>query len=65
MKKMITIPLTAALLFLSATVFANDYYVITGTYETQHEAQQIAALKGGWVLHTGFYNQLTANLFAW
>lgn len=56
--------LTVALFFLSGLVLADDFYVITGTYKTQKEAQQVAATKGGWVLNTNFYNQLTPNLFA-
>lgn len=43
---------------------ADDFYVITGTYKAQKEAQQVAALKGGWVLNTNFYSQLTPNLYA-
>lgn len=43
---------------------ADDFYVITGTFKTQSEAQQVAATKGGWVLNTNFYNQLTPGVFA-
>jgi len=48
---------------LSVPILADDFYVVTGTYKIQPEAQQ-AAVKGGWVLNTNFYNQLTPNLFA-
>lgn len=53
-------------LLLTSTVCAkaDDFYVITGTHKTQKEAQQVAALKGGWVLNTNFYSQLTSNLYA-
>jgi hypothetical protein len=47
-----------------ALAHADDFYVITGTHKIQKEAQQVAALKGGWVLNTNFYNQLTPSLFA-
>lgn len=43
--------------------YADDFYVITGTHKTQKEAQQVAAIQGGWVLNTSFYNQLTPSLF--
>jgi hypothetical protein len=54
------------ILLIALPVFAHadDYYVITGTHKTQEEAQQIAAMKGGWVLNTNFYNQLTPGLYA-
>ncbi len=52
------------LVILPMTAVADDFYVITGTYKTQKEAQQTAATKGGWVLNTNFYNQLTSNLYA-
>ena len=64
MSKFTTIATALVLLFLSGSVVADDYYVITGTYKTQIEAQNIAAMKGGWVLNTNFYNQLSPNLFA-
>ena len=64
MRKFTTIATALVLLFLSGSVVAADYYVITGTYKTQIEAQNIAAMKGGWVLNTNFYNSLTPNLFA-
>ena len=63
MSKFTTIATALVLLFLSGSVVADDYYVITGTYKTQIEAQNIAAMKGGWVLNTNLYNQLTPNLF--
>lgn len=56
--------LAALLFFISGPVFAADFYVITGTYKMQKEAQQVAAIKGGWVLNTNFYDQLTPNRFA-
>ena len=43
---------------------ADDFYVITATHKTQKEAQDAAALKGGWVLNTNFYTQLTPDLYA-
>lgn len=43
---------------------ADDFYVITGTYRSQKEAQNIAVSNGGWVLHSNFYNNLASNLFA-
>lgn len=46
------------------TANAGDIYVITGTYKAQAEAQEVAALRGGWVLNTNFYDRLTPNLFA-
>ena len=56
--------LVAALIFISGPVFADDFYIIIGTYKLQKEAQQAAATKGGWVLNTNFYDRLTPNLFA-
>jgi hypothetical protein len=56
--------LVVLLLIFPTIAAADDFYVITGTYKTQKEAQQIAANKGGWVLYTNFYSQLTPNLFA-
>lgn len=64
MKKLTTIIIVLILLILSGSVVADDLYVVTGTYKTQKEAQDISAMKGGWVLNTNFYNQLTPNLFA-
>jgi len=52
------------LLILPASVLANDFYIINGTYKTQIQAQEIAASNGGWVLNTNFYNQLQPNLYA-
>lgn len=59
-----SIILATALFFIVEPVFADDFYVIIGTYKVQKEAQQAAATKGGWVLNTNFYNKLTPNLFA-
>ena len=59
-----TLFLTFALLILAGPVFADDFYVITGTYKSQKQAQQVAAMRGGWVLNTNFYSQLSPNLFA-
>ena len=64
MKKHIRMFLAAILLLPLGPVVADDFYVITGTYKAQKEAQDISAMKGGWVLNTNFYNQLTPNLFA-
>lgn len=47
--------LVAAVFFISGPVFADDFYIIIGTYKVQKEAQQAAATKGGWVLNTNFY----------
>lgn len=55
---------TIALLFLSGQLMAGDHYVITHTLNTQKEAQEKAALHGGWVLNTNFYSDLKKNLFA-
>lgn len=55
--------LFAAFILLPSPAFADDFYVITGTYRTQKEAQQIAANKGGWVLNTNFYSQLAPDLY--
>lgn len=64
MSSRIASALLFVLMLLPATVLADDFYVITGTHKTQKEAQEIAAIKGGWVLNTNFYNQLTPNLYA-
>lgn len=60
------IPKIVLVLLFTAAVSAkaDDFYVITGTHQTQKEAQQVAALKGGWVLNTNFYRQLTPDLYA-
>jgi hypothetical protein len=54
----------ALLILIPVLAYADDFYVITATYKTQKEAQDVAALKGGWVLNTNFYNKLTPNLYA-
>jgi hypothetical protein len=64
MSSRIASALFVVLMLLPATVLADDFYVIIGTHKTQKEAQEIAAIKGGWVLNTNFYNQLTPNLYA-
>lgn len=56
--------LTTAFFFIFEPAFADDFYIIIGTYKVQKEAQQAAATKDGWVLNTNFYDQLTPNLFA-
>ncbi len=53
-----------ALLLLSSQVMAGDHYVITHTLNTQKEAQEKAALDGGWVLNTNLYSDLKKDLFA-
>ncbi|EIJ36903.1 hypothetical protein [Thiothrix nivea] len=55
---------TIALLLLSGHVMAGDYYVITNTLSNQKEAQEKAALRGGWVLNTNLYSDLKKDLFA-
>ncbi|QTR48912.1 hypothetical protein [Candidatus Thiothrix anitrata] len=52
------------LLLLSGHVMAGDHYVITHTLNTQKEAQEKAALDGGWVLNTNLYSDLKKDLFA-
>ncbi len=51
-------------LLLTAPVYAGDIYVITATFPSQGAAQTEAALRGGWVLDTDFYPNLTPNTFA-
>jgi len=43
---------------------ADDHFVITHTMKSQDEAQEKAALMGGWVLNTNLYGNLKPNLFA-
>jgi hypothetical protein len=47
-----------------APVCAGDFYVVTATFPSQGVAQTEAALRGGWVLDTDFYSNLTPNTFA-
>jgi len=47
-----------------APVCAGDFYVITGAFPSQGAAQTEAALRGGWVLDTDVYPNLTPNTFA-
>lgn len=61
---MIKLLSTIALLLLSGHVMAGDYYVITHTLNNQKEAQETAALRGGWVLNTNLYSDLKKDLFA-
>jgi hypothetical protein len=49
---------------LLTPVCAGDFYVVTATFPSQGAAQTEAALRGGWVLDTDFYPNLTANTFA-
>lgn len=42
----------------------EDYFVITSTKPSHGEAQQEAALTGGWVVNTNLYPNLTDGLFA-
>jgi len=58
---------TVFALLLSSTIHVqanDDFYVITGSHKTQAQAQQESVVKGGWVLNTNFYKQLTPNLYA-
>jgi hypothetical protein len=43
---------------------AGDFYVVTGTFSSQEQAQDRAALTGGWVLGTDLYSKLAPGRFA-
>src|SRR5262245_60539893 len=43
---------------------ADDYFVVTGTFQSQAAAQVSAAESGGWALDTDLYSGLKPNLFA-
>jgi|TARA_B100001971_G_scaffold167822_1_gene159066 hypothetical protein len=49
---------------LPTFIYCDDYFVFTHTFKNQDEAQQTAAVRGGWVLNTSFYSKLTPNLFS-
>lgn len=51
-------------LLFSFEAFAESYFVVSGSYEQQDEAQREAVLNGGWVLNTNFYSKLKPNFFA-
>jgi len=53
-----------ALLSLTARARAADFFVFTDTFKSQQDAQDRAALVGGWVLDTDTYSGLAPNLFA-
>ena len=44
--------------------YAGDFYVITATFPSQSAAQTEAAMRGGWVLDTDVYPNLSPNAFA-
>jgi len=44
--------------------YANDYFVVTGTFSSQRDAQERAASMGGWALDTDSYSTLAPGLFA-
>lgn len=68
MKIPVVVTFISVLLFsmgwVSRSAMADDFYVITATHKTQQEAQKQAALTGGWVLNTNFYDKLKPNLFS-
>jgi hypothetical protein len=43
---------------------AENFFVITATFDSQRQAQNAAAETGGWVLDTDIYSALTPDLFA-
>ncbi len=63
---MTTSALLASFAFLSVagTAQASDFFVITDTFKSQHDAQARAASVGGWVLDTDAYSGLGPGLFA-
>ncbi len=59
------VPIVQMLWLLSvAPVCAGDFYVVTAAFPSQGAAQTEAALRGGWVLDTDFYSNLTPNTFS-
>ena len=53
-----------ALLSVASRARAADFFVVTDTFKSQQDAQDRAALVGGWVLDTDAYSGLAPNLFA-
>ena len=49
---------------LTHPALADNFFVITGTFQSQAAAQISAAETGGWVLDTDAYNALAPGLFA-
>jgi hypothetical protein len=62
---MIKVALFASLALLSfaSRALASDFFVVTDTFKSQQDAQDRAALVGGWVLDTDAYSGLASNLF--
>ena len=56
--------LAVSLLGFPSFAYTGDIYVITGTLRSQREAQERAALTGGWVLDTDLYTKLSRGHFA-
>lgn len=54
----------ASFLALPTSASADDFFVITAAFHTQKEAQESAAVNGGWVLNTNFYTKLTPGVYA-
>jgi len=63
---MIKVALLASLALFSFTARARaaDFFVVTDTFKSQRDAQDRAALVGGWVLDTDAYTSFASNLFA-
>jgi hypothetical protein len=63
---MIKFVLLAALIApsIAARAQAADFFVVTDTLKSQRDAQDRAALVGGWVLDTDAYTALAPRLFA-
>jgi hypothetical protein len=55
---------TFALLSSASTAQATDFFVVTDAFKSQQEAQNRAALVGGWVLDTDAYSGMSPSLFA-
>jgi hypothetical protein len=52
------------LLSFAGRAKAADFFVVTDTFKSQQDAQNRAALVGGWVLDTDVYTGLAPNQFA-
>lgn len=61
MRRLATLALS---MLLSTPALAQDWYVITGIYDSQEDAWRASATLGGWVLDHDVYNGLKPNRFS-
>ena len=59
MNKPIFIITVLSLIITPMLSLAGDYFIVTGVYKGQKEAQYSATDKGGWVLYTNVYDKFT------